>query len=52
MKSLVGVEAVDRKNQEEEGAVVEVHKDRTGEEEEEEVEGVVFWEDHTVDGGN
>lgn len=50
MKALVGVEAVDRKNREEEGAVVEVHKDRTGEEEE--VEGVGFWEYHTVDGGN
>lgn len=49
-KTLAGVEAVDRKNRAAEAAAV-VHKDTTGEEEEE-VEAVGFSVDHNVAGGN
>lgn len=50
-KTLAGVEAVDRKNRAAEAAAAVVHKDTTGEEEEE-VEAVGFSVDHNVAGGN
>lgn len=50
-KTLAGVEAVDRKNRVAEAAEAVVHKDTTGEEEEE-VEAVGFSADHNVAGGN
>jgi len=50
-KTLAGVEAVDRKNRAAEAAAAVVHKDTTGEEEEE-VEAVGFSADHNVAGGN
>lgn len=50
-RALVEVEAVDRKNREAGAGAVVVHKDTTGEEEEE-VEGVGFAGDHNVAGGN
>ena len=50
-KTLAGVEAVDRKNRAAEAAEAVVHRDTTGEEEEE-VEAVGFSADHNVAGGN
>lgn len=53
-KTLAGVEAVDRKNRAAEAAEAAeavVHRDTTGEEEEE-VEAVGFSADHNVAGGN